>query len=43
MVRRARAFLPLLASVVLVATACGGEMIPPAPGPAHQTARPAPD
>ena len=37
MVRRARAFLPLLGSLVLFATACGGEPIPPAPGPAHQT------
>ena len=47
MVRRARVFLPLLASVVLVATACGGETIPPAPGPAHRppavTATPEPE
>jgi len=39
MVRRVRAFCPLLAALSLVAMACGGEAIPPAPGPSHQTRR----
>ena len=47
MMRRARAFLPLLACLLpLAAAACGGESIPPAPGPAHRppaaTASPTP-
>lgn len=42
MVRRARAFLPLLASLSLFATGCGGEPTPPAPAPAQPTATPAP-
>ena len=38
MMRRARASLPLFALVLpLAVAACGGESIPPAPGPAHQT------
>lgn len=38
MMRRARAFLPLFACLSSLATAaCGGESIPPAPGPAHQS------
>ncbi len=36
--RRARAFLVLFACLLtLAAAACGGETIPPAPGPAHQS------
>lgn len=41
MMRRARALLPLLACLpVVAAAACGGEPIPPAPGPAHQSPTP---
>ncbi len=47
MMRRARASLPLFAVVLpLAVAACGGESIPPAPGPAHRppavTASPTP-